>query len=158
MTNWNLIRAFYKMNHHEIMNAHPSQWGVDPYWWEDVFAMTPIEESMWSNIRYSGVVMYPQYPVGKYFVDFGNPKFRIAIECDGKQWHDPVKDRERDMKLMDDGWLVIRFTGSECYADGIDRDDGYEMCRAEKVLSEMRQQQLGNHCFASVDNFSVLRS
>lgn len=44
----------------------------------------------------------------------------IAIECDGHDYHERTKeqaarDKSRDRQLLRDGWLVMRFTGSEIY-------------------------------------------
>lgn len=145
MNRWNLIRDFYRSNHDEIMNTHPALYGVDPYWWDGLIEMTPIERSTWCDIRSSGAVFYPQYPVLKYFVDFGNPILKIAIECDGKYFHDPVKDKKRDEELKNIGWTVYRFTGSDCLKAGqdIDDEDGlrYEMTEIEKLLQTIRMKQ-----------------
>ena len=143
MNKWNEIREFYKTNMQDIMSAHPQQYGVDPYWWEDIVEMTPIERSAWSDIRSCGVVFYPQFPVLGYFADFANPKFKIIIECDGKDWHDPEKDASRDAKLNALGWTVHRFTGSQCKKIGRDAEteDGkpiYIRNDLESLLSEIR--------------------
>lgn len=49
---------------------------------------------------------------------------RIAIECDGHDFHERTKeqarhDRSRDRALTLAGWTVLRFTGSEIHADPI---------------------------------------
>jgi very-short-patch-repair endonuclease len=144
MNNWQAIRKFYKENAEEIMSTPEHLYGVDPYWWEDFIEMTPIEKSMWCDIRCSGVVMYPQLPVGKFFVDFGNPRLKIAIECDGKQWHDPKKDAERDAILKKLGWTIYRFTGSECIKTGNEFEDEigriyYKLSNVEKFLANLRE-------------------
>lgn len=80
--------------------------------WTAVF--TPIEFDVWCDLRCAGVRMWPQYPVGRYFVDFADPKLRIAIECDGKDWHDEEADMSRDAELRALGWTVYRVPGSAC--------------------------------------------
>ena len=101
------IRKIYQKNHNLIMQPR----GVDPYFldWE----FTPIEDALWGSIRFWSVPLYPEYPVLNYFVDFGNPYHRIALEADGKEWHDKEKDRERDLELLENGWKVFRVTGTE---------------------------------------------
>lgn len=86
----------------------------DPYFIDWLSVFTPIERDMWMSIRILGLPFYPQFPVGRYFVDFADPVHRIAIECDGKQWHDAAKDAIRDADMRAMGWRVWRFTGSEC--------------------------------------------
>jgi len=87
----------------------------DPYEiaeWNRV--MTPIEKEMWCEIRAYGLPMWPQFPVGKFVVDFGNPILRIAIECDGKEFHNVERDFWRDQDLKQLGWTVFRAEGWKC--------------------------------------------
>ncbi len=114
---------------------------ADPYSrsfnWNEYFS--PIEEATWHVIRGCGKVpMYPQYPVDKYFVDFGNPVTKIAIECDGKEWHkDKEKDEKRDKVLAEAGWIVYRISGRDClrpvpdgyYDDYLMPDEIYRILR-----------------------------
>lgn len=110
---WAAIRAIYAEMDELIRKQWP--WSVNPYGATDWRDMTPIEEDAWNAIRRMGIPFYPQYPVGRYFVDFADPVRRIAVECDGKQWHDAVKDAARDAELRDLGWTVHRFTGRQCF-------------------------------------------
>lgn len=147
MNKWNEIRSFYRNNYDAIINEHPMLYGVDPYWWDGMVEMTPIERSMWSDIRCSGVVFYPQYPVLKYFVDFGNPLLKIAIECDGQYWHDKEKDSVRDAEMNSIGWTVYRFTGRDCLKTGIEFEDEhgriiYQKSNVERLLAKIQRQVL----------------
>ena len=52
---------------------------------------------------------------------FAGP-LRIAVECDGHAFHERTKeqvrrDRARERTLILDGWIVLRFTGSEIHAN-----------------------------------------
>ncbi len=97
----------------EIREAHRKyQDSGDPYFMD--WSFTPIEYSAWQDIRVSGLPMLPQVPVLKYFIDFGDPVKKIGIECDGKQWHDPIKDKKRDKKLSEIGWKIFRIPGHVC--------------------------------------------
>lgn len=70
------------------------------------------------------VALFPQATVGKYRVDMlvvyeGGG---IAIECDGHEFHERTKeqatsDKARDRHLQLRGYKVLRFTGSEIWAD-----------------------------------------
>lgn len=147
MNNWNAIRDFYKANMSKIMDADPLKYAVDAYWWHGIVDMTPIEKNMWHDIRCTGAVFYPQFPVLGFFVDFANPQMKIAIECDGKQWHDPEKDAKRDAALFDIGWQVFRFTGRECNEPSTEEYDEdnrliYKPSPAEKLLSKIRQHSI----------------
>lgn len=100
---------------------------VDPYCnsldWVEMF--TPIETQMWSAIRCFGKApFYPQYPVGRYFLDFGNPSTKIGIECDGADYHTDVeRDKRRDKWLAKNGWIIYRITGSDCVKEEMETDE-----------------------------------
>lgn len=116
---WAAIRGHYAHFNDQIMAERPNEWAIDAYAWEPTgIRMTPIERMFWGDIRDANVVMYPQYPVGRFFVDFGNPVAKVAIECDGKAFHlDKAKDQARDRALADMGWTVYRITGADCIKD-----------------------------------------
>lgn len=107
------IRALYQA-HDEVgetaQNIEPYSLGLHDHW-------TPIEWKLWQDIRCTGRMhMLPQYPVGPYFLDFANPKHKIGLEADGKDYHDTERDRRRDQHLWDAfGWRVFRVTGAECF-------------------------------------------
>jgi hypothetical protein len=123
--NWNAIRAFYREAEPEITAAGANEWGIDTYLWDGcgMIFFTPIETWLWADIRAVDAVLYPQYPVDGVFVDFGNPAAKVAIECDGADYHDARKDAERDARLEGLGWTVYRFPGWMCKTDS-DRETG----------------------------------
>lgn len=112
------LREFYANANSEILQAQSNEWGIDPYEVDWLKVFTPIEYALWQDIRQEGLVMYPQYPVAGFFVDFANPRARVAIECDGAAYHtDAAKDSARDTKLRSFGWSVYRITGRDCKTD-----------------------------------------
>ena len=82
---------------------------------------TPIEELMLQALEQKGLDYKPQVRLGRYLVDFlvdlGNEK--AIIECDGRLYHDHLKDQERDKHLSLEGYEIFRFTGSEIYSNPI---------------------------------------
>lgn len=119
---WHGLRVFYNRIRPAIMDLPKNEWACDPYEWDSqpkkLLVMTPIEAWLWSDIRHHGAVLYPQYPTGRFFVDFANPKAKVAIECDGAAFHrDKAKDAERDAVLAATGWTVYRITGADCRTD-----------------------------------------
>jgi len=52
------------------------------------------------------------------------PDFRVAVECDGFQFHSSkqsfISDRKRDRLLKANGYDVLRYSGSEIYNDPIE--------------------------------------
>lgn len=107
------LKEYYQSNESAIL-ARPHKWFISyPVDWYSI--LTPIEMRVWEAIRYIGrVIMYPQYPVLNYFVDFGNPYYKIAIEADGKDYHlDVGKDKRRDQELLSEGWKVFRISGAK---------------------------------------------
>lgn len=119
MHDWNTIRRYYTEAHELIALAGRNEWGLGAYDWEEIgIRFTPIEEALWAHIRGCDAVLYPQYPVGRFFVDFANPVARVAIECDGAAYHtDKAKDAARDADLERMGWVVYRIPGYDCVKD-----------------------------------------
>ena len=69
-----------------------------------------------------GYNVFPQHQVGAYYIDLvvvGNGR-RLAIECDGEQFHGPEKlqeDLEREAILVRRGWTFERIRGSLFFRD-----------------------------------------
>ena len=69
-----------------------------------------------------GYNVLPQHQVGAYYIDLvvvGNGR-RLAIECDGEQFHGPEKlqeDLEREAILIRRGWTFERIRGSLFFRD-----------------------------------------
>jgi very-short-patch-repair endonuclease len=137
------IKSHYRRNEQEIMERSalkPAMWH-SPYgsYIDWLKLMSPIEQDAWNYIRGFGrMPLYPQYPVGKFFTDFGNPYFKIAIECDGKAFHqDKEKDYKRDCEFHKLGWTVYRVNGSDCHRI-VDTDiEGLDSYDREEKLKEV---------------------
>lgn len=99
---WILERA--KENVVIPINPYPVDWSR---------YFSPIEAYAWTSIRSHYMALYPQFPVFNYFVDFANPYLRIGLEMDGKNFHDPVKDKLRDELFYRHGWRIFRIKGYE---------------------------------------------
>lgn len=91
----------------------------DPYSiydWDKIWTL--IERNVWADIRYIGLPFYPQFPAGKYFIDFADPQAAIGLEVDGKQYHQNIeKDRARQNELEKMGWIIIRLQGWMTFKD-----------------------------------------
>ncbi|MCX6222449.1 MAG: DUF559 domain-containing protein [Bacteroidia bacterium] len=83
--------------------------------------MSKLEEIAWGAIRNTAHCQNfnPEYPVGKYFVDFADPIARIAIECDSNMYHKGYnpKEGERQHFIEQHGWRVIRFNSRQILAN-----------------------------------------
>lgn len=119
------IKANYR-RYQAMVDAGLMDWfSSDPYEvgdWPSIF--TPIENALWCDIRLYGLDLWPQLPVGRFFVDFGNPVAKVAIECDGAEFHqDKAKDAARDQELEAMGWTVIRIPGWQCVRRILDSEE-----------------------------------
>lgn len=123
MNQWDTARRFYKRVGPSIAAADSNDWGIDSYAWDGAgIRLTPIESWLWHDIRAVDVVLYPQFPIGKYITDFANPVAKVAIECDGAEFHqDGEKDARRDADMQAMGWTVYRISGKDC-RDGAGKD------------------------------------
>jgi len=110
------ILTAYAMAMPEWMNDYRETGNMhhDPYVLDWRFE-SPIERNVWCEIRNMGLPFYPQIPARGYFIDFANPFLKIGIECDGKAWHDKERDRVRDARLAEVGWMIFRIEGHECF-------------------------------------------
>lgn len=150
------IRAAYASHQKRVDQGLASWFFDDPYGIADwVMIFTPIEAAAWSDIRAAGLPLWPQLPVGKFFVDFGNPVAKVALECDGAAWHqDTSKDEARDRELRKMGWRIYRATGRVCKVDferpedwdaltpeqRRDWEDGVEANSLKPILRDIRRE------------------
>lgn len=135
------IRAFYDAVEPAIIDRPANEWGIDPYMvdWTRIF--TPIEFGLWHDIRVAGAVLYPQYPIGRYFADFANPVAGVVIECDGEKWHqDSAKDKARQSQIEALGWTVYRIGGRQCLEPDQDDDGQPNPDRAALFLKDIVQR------------------
>ena len=110
------LKNYYESNKKEILDTFYKSrflWFITyPTDWKALF--TEIEFLAWCSIREKGrIVLYPQFPVENYFIDFANPGLKIGLELDGKDFHDKEKDRQRDLNLKSKGWTIYRISGRE---------------------------------------------
>lgn len=125
---WDIIRRAYAVQMPGIMasRSRAPRARTNPYFLDWDF--TPIEFSAWCAIRQIGLPFYPQVPVGPYFLDFGDPYFKIGIELDGKAYHERERDTRRDTVLWDMGWRIFRIAGKCTMPLRIDSEivDGFD--------------------------------
>ena len=110
----------------------------------DSHLFTPIEQIMNDALIDKNITFKPQVRIGRFLVDFlveiGNQK--IIVECDGRDFHNPFHDKERDKELKLPGYQIIHFTGSEIY-------NNIESC-VEKILNIVSRNT--NQTFVIDDN------
>jgi very-short-patch-repair endonuclease len=135
------IRVFYSSVEARIKKQAPYLWAFELDYLSPIVAQfTPIEHALWSDLREEGAVMYPQFPVAGYFLDFGNPVAKVAIECDGA--HHLLQrraDAERQSDIEARGWTVFRLSGSACLRNGrpLWDEDTFELSPAVRLLREI---------------------
>ncbi len=106
--------------------------------------MSPIEKECWIEIQQYRGRFWPQYPACGFFLDFADPINRIAIECDGSNWHDQVKDDKRDYILAErEGWAVWRLSGSDLWKD-LEDDEQPDEREAIWLIKNLCEQSRGN--------------
>lgn len=66
-------------------------------------------------------LIYREYPVFPYFIDFAFVNEKIAVEIDGSQHLEEdrkKRDEEKDKLLISNGWKVLRIAAIEVIRDG----------------------------------------
>ncbi|HLP11166.1 MAG TPA: hypothetical protein VK177_04480 [Flavobacteriales bacterium] len=71
-------------------------------WFE---TLNQIEFKFLSDIKWVGVLMYPYYPIGDLFADFGNPFKKVAVVIEYKN-HDGALLEKRINSFREKGWTV----------------------------------------------------
>lgn len=103
--------------------------------WEKQKCESPIEMRLYNALRNNGYTPVTQVKEGRYRIDIAFIPHKIAIECDGRDFHSSPKDRARDRRkdayLRSQGWKVLRFSGSR-----IHRDMGGILKRIDKELGK----------------------
>ncbi len=79
--------------------------------------MTPIEFMLHKAMISLGLQPRAQYGIGPYRVDFAFPERLLAVEADGRGWHDAERDQIRDQRLAAQGWQTVRFSGSRIWRE-----------------------------------------
>ncbi len=111
----------------EAMQLRAGPWGLDVVF-DGPADYVPCLSDAEIRMQHSALV-YPQVRIGPYRVDFlvlfrdksGDVR-PLVVECDGRDFHDrtpdqAARDRKRDRYLALHSIVVLRFTGSELWAD-----------------------------------------
>jgi very-short-patch-repair endonuclease len=70
---------------------------------------TDAERKLWQNLRQYRPRFTRQFVIGNAIADFACRKVRLAIEVDGGQHNESIRDEHRTAALKADGWQVLRF-------------------------------------------------
>lgn len=74
-----------------------------------------IERRLYNELKKNDFNPIPQVRCGPYRIDLALYEYRLAIECDGKEWHSTPKQKRRDARknyyLKKNGWKVCRLSG-----------------------------------------------
>ena len=83
---------------------------------------TNIEHQLKAGLEHRGYIcgidFSFQYPLRfGFIIDFAFPKQMLAVEADGGYWHQPLKNRNKDIVrdkiLRKKGWKVLRFSDEQ---------------------------------------------
>lgn len=177
MNKWDKIRLFYRQHADEIRKdwlrakngeSRPvqswSEFEVSHFCFDFYKELSPPEEIAWDVLKSYRTFLLPQFPVKKYFVDFANPFLKIAIEIDGKKWHQDVeKDMVRQRDIEQDGWRFLRFSAIDAMTSkedafekefGISFEEGESLPRDEfmAMWHSLRFKNFECFCWWELDN------
>lgn len=98
---------------------------------------SPMERQVYDILKTTGLCPILQFPLGKYFVDFAFPKYKVAIEYDGKFHQEQSKyDKQRDLDLKKLGWDTIRITSEFFEKFTVETEDGQEYKLWIEIIAE----------------------
>jgi len=124
----------YLLHEHKRQNPEFDSYIEEAFWdaWIQAWTERPGLEDR--------IKLIPQYPVGRYYIDFAHVDSMTAIELDGFASHsstvDIANDRKRQRWIEEQGWHVIRFGGKEVY------DDAISCAREAYRLVEKRRSEI----------------
>ena len=100
---------------------------------------SPIEEYLWDALEREELSFMArrQFPIGPYKIDFAFLNAKLAVECDGAEYHRANQlqlehDQKRDKYLARKGWRTLRIEGI-----AIRRDIVYCIERIKKALGDL---------------------
>lgn len=118
-----LIKMLTAMTHiYDEMKTEPNrptqfESFIEVYLYEALSVIT-------SQSKETPIRIKPQYVVGGFRLDIAFPDYKLAIECDGQEYHSSnearFRDTERDQVLRREGWTTIRFSGSQIHQSPIE--------------------------------------
>lgn len=115
-----------------------SIWGIMKKWDNDRFD-SPIEDYLWDALEREELSFMArrQFEIGHYKIDIAFPNAKLAIECDGAEYHrgnelQLERDQKRDKYLARKGWRTLRIEGI-----AIRRDINYCIERIKRGLGDL---------------------
>ncbi len=75
-------------------------------------SQTDAEAVLWNELRSNrlmGMKFRRQVPIGNYIADFVCAKYKLVVEVDGSQHAESEYDQKRDVNLMAQGFIILRF-------------------------------------------------
>jgi very-short-patch-repair endonuclease len=64
-------------------------------------------------LQINGLHVEPQVRIGSHRVDLADPRLRLVLEADSREFHSKAEDFRKDVRrytaLVRDGWIVLRF-------------------------------------------------
>jgi very-short-patch-repair endonuclease len=115
--------------------------------------LTSLEQEMYKTLVQLNLPFrqFAQFQLGQYTTDFAMPQIKLAIECDGEQWHSEPEakahDQKRDMDLANNGWTTLRFAERDLKEniDGVQKTITayvYRLWRKALAAQDQQGQQL----------------
>jgi DNA helicase-2/ATP-dependent DNA helicase PcrA len=81
----------------------------------DKTIFTPIELILKDALEKASLSYESQVKIGRHYIDFFviNEEQKFIVECDGRDYHTIEHDSERDKILLNEGYPILHFSGSE---------------------------------------------
>jgi very-short-patch-repair endonuclease len=86
---------------------------------EEPMEPSPLEVDLLAALYFYGLTPLVQHELHGYRPDFYFEDARLAVEVDGRDWHDWRRDLDRDQHLARHGIKTLRFRGSEVWRDPV---------------------------------------
>ena len=114
------IKLLYEKSYSKALQTSSQKISTDVEDWYSV--MNEVQFNVYNDIKYVGIFLYPLYPIGDYFIDFGNPFAKIGIEILYKDYGLSAKqDRINFFEAND--WKVYTIESKNTYLNAFELFD-----------------------------------
>lgn len=105
--NFSILKSEYE-KYFDLYRKESYNKTLPPYILDWSKHLNEIQFNIWLQIRCIGVWLYPFYPIGNKFINFGNPYEKVGIEI---LYEDFIEEKENKIKLFEEnGWKVFRIS------------------------------------------------
>jgi hypothetical protein len=148
--NFDLIKRLYDESYAKAKISNRIQLFLFEINWEN--SLNRIHLKIYHDIKTIGVWLYPYYPLGGFFLDFGNPFKKIGIEILYKD-HGKKNKEKRLAYFKRMGWQIYLIESINTYYSAADTFEYYNSSKGKRFYQNTIQY---DEWFKFINDFKEL--